>query len=208
MKRKIGIAAAIILALFVVTGCQKQEETPKKSEQKKTEASEELLSGTHHAEIQVKDYGTITVELDADTAPITVTNFVNLAKDGFYDNLTFHRIMDGFMIQGGDPNGNGTGGADQTIKGEFSSNGVENEISHTRGTISMARAQDPGSASSQFFIVQEDSDYLDGNYAAFGHVTSGMEIVDQICKDVPVEDDNGTVKAENQPVIEKITITD
>ncbi len=192
MKRKIGIAAAIILALFVVTGCQKQEETPKKSEQKKTEASEELLSGTHHAEIQVKDYGTITVELDADTAPITVTNFVNLAKDGFYDNLTFHRIMDGFMIQGGDPNGDGTGGADQTIKGEFSSNGVENEISHTRGTISMARAQDPDSASSQFFIVQEDSDYLDGNYAAFGHVTSGMEIV----------------KAENQPVIEKITITD
>ena len=208
MKRKIGIAAAIILALFVVTGCQKQEETPKKSEQKKTEASEELLSGTHHAEIQVKDYGTITVELDADTAPITVTNFVNLAKDGFYDNLTFHRIMDEFMIQGGDPNGDGTGGADQTIKGEFSSNGVENEISHTRGTISMARAQDPDSASSQFFIVQEDSDYLDGNYAAFGHVTSGMEIVDQICKDVPVEDDNGTVKAENQPVIEKITITD
>lgn len=208
MKRKIGIAAAIILALFVVTGCQKQEETPKKSEQKKTEASEELLSGTHHTEIQVKDYGTITVELDADTAPITVTNFVNLAKDGFYDNLTFHRIMDGFMIQGGDPNGDGTGGADQTIKGEFSSNGVENEISHTRGTISMARAQDPDSASSQFFIVQEDSDYLDGNYAAFGHVTSGMEIVDQICKDVPVEDDNGTVKAENQPVIEKITITD
>lgn len=208
MKRKIGIAAAIILALFVVTGCQKQEETPKKSEQKKTEASEELLSGTHHAEIQVKDYGTITVELDADTAPITVTNFVNLAKDGFYDNLTFHRIMDGFMIQGGDPNGDGTGGADQTIKGEFSSNGVENEISHTRGTISMARAQDPDSASSQFFIVQEDSDYLDGNYAAFGHVTSGMEIVDQICMDVPVEDDNGTVKAENQPVIEKITITD
>ena len=208
MKRKIGIAAAIILALFVVTGCQKQEETPKKSEQKKTEASEELLSGTHHAEIQVKDYGTITVELDADTAPITVTNFVNLAKDGFYDNLTFHRIMDGFMIQGGDPNGDGTGGADQTIKGEFSSNGVENEISHTRGLISMARAQDPDSASSQFFIVQEDSDYLDGNYAAFGHVTSGMEIVDQICKDVPVEDDNGTVKAENQPVIEKITITD
>lgn len=208
MKRKIGIAAAIILALFVVTGCQKQEETPKKSEQKKTEASEELLSGTHHAEIQVKDYGTITVELDADTAPITVTNFVNLAKDGFYDNLTFHRIMDGFMIQGGDPNGDGTGGADQTIKGEFSNNGVENEISHTRGTISMARAQDPDSASSQFFIVQEDSDYLDGNYAAFGHVTSGMEIVDQICKDVPVEDDNGTVKAENQPVIEKITITD
>lgn len=208
MKRKIGIAAAIILALFVVTGCQKQEETPKKSEQKKTEASEELLSGTHHAEIQVKDYGTITVELDADTAPITVTNFVNLAKDGFYDNLTFHRIMDGFMIQGGDPNGDGTGGADQTIKGEFSSNGVENEISHTRGTISMARAQDPDSASSQFFIVQSDSTFLDGDYAAFGKVTEGMDIVDEICKNANPTDDNGTVKADEQPVIDSIQITD
>lgn len=208
MKRKIGIAAAIILALFVVTGCQKQEETPKKSEQKKTEASEELLSGTHHAEIQVKDYGTITVELDADTAQITVTNFVNLAKDGFYDNLTFHRIMDGFMIQGGDPNGDGTGGADQTIKGEFSSNGVENEISHTRGTISMARAQDPDSASSQFFIVQSDSTFLDGDYAAFGKVTEGMDIVDEICKNANPTDDNGTIKADEQPVIDSIQITD
>lgn len=208
MKRKIGIIAAVMLVLFAMTGCQKQEQAVKEAEKEQEEVSENLLSGIHHMEIQVKDYGTIEVELDADTAPITVTNFVNLAKDGFYDGLTFHRIMDGFMIQGGDPEGNGTGGSDQTIKGEFSSNGIENDISHIRGTISMARAQDPDSASSQFFIVQADSDYLDGDYAAFGHVTSGMEIVDQICKDVPVEDDNGTVKTENQPVIKKITITD
>lgn len=207
MRRKIGMIAAVLLAILVMTGCQKTEDTSTKSETQE-ESSKNLLSGIHHAEIQVKEYGTITVELDADAAPVTVTNFVNLAKDGFYDGLTFHRIMDGFMIQGGDPNGDGTGGADETIKGEFSSNGVENEISHTRGTISMARAQDPDSASSQFFIVHEDSTFLDGEYAAFGHVTSGIEIVDQICKDVPAEDDNGTVKAENQPVIEKITVTD
>lgn len=207
MRRKIGMIAAVLLAILAMTGCQKTEDTSTKSETQ-AESSKDLLSGIHHAEIQVKEYGTITVELDADAAPVTVTNFVNLAKDGFYDGLTFHRIMDGFMIQGGDPNGDGTGGADETIKGEFSSNGVGNEISHTRGTISMARAQDPDSASSQFFIVHEDSTFLDGEYAAFGHVTSGIEIVDQICKDVPAEDDNGTVKAENQPVIEKITVTD
>ena len=166
------------------------------------------LTGTHHAEIEVKDYGTIDVELDADTAPITVTNFVKLAQEGFYDGLTFHRIMDGFMIQGGDPNGNGTGGSDENIKGEFSNNGVENNISHTRGTISMARANDPDSGSSQFFIVQSDSTFLDGDYAGFGHVTKGMDIVDKICEDSKPTDNNGTISADEQPVIETIKITD
>ena len=166
------------------------------------------LTGTHHAEIEVKDYGTIDVELDADTAPITVTNFVKLAQEGFYDGLTFHRIMDGFMIQGGDPNGNGTGGSEENIKGEFSNNGVDNDISHTRGTISMARASDPDSASSQFFIVQADSTFLDGDYAGFGHVTEGMDIVDKICEDAKPTDNNGTITSDQQPVIEKITITD
>ena len=173
------------------------------------------LTGIHHAEIEVKDYGTIDVELDADTAPITVTNFVKLAQEGFYDGLTFHRIMDGFMIQGGDPQGVGTGGPGYSIKGEFAANGFDNPlkhtkgvISHTRGTISMARASDPDSASSQFFIVQADSTFLDGDYAGFGHVTEGMDIVDKICEDAKPTDDNGTIPSDQQPVIEKITITD
>ena len=165
-------------------------------------------SGVHHAEITVRDYGVITLELDADTAPISVANFCKLAEDGFYDGLTFHRIIPGFMIQGGDPDGNGGGGSRKTIKGEFSANGVENSISHVRGTVSMARSQDPDSASSQFFIVQQDSPHLDGNYAAFGHVTSGMDVVDAICESTPTEDSNGTVAWWNQPVIESIRILD
>ena len=166
------------------------------------------LTGIHHAEIDIKNYGHIEVELDADTAPITVKNFVKLAQEGFYDGVTFWRIMDGFMIQGGDPTRTGKGGSDETIKGEFGSNGVENAISHTRGTISMARSSDPDSASSQFFIVQSDSTFLDGDYAAFGHVTEGMDVVDQICKDANPTDNNGTIKADEQPVIESIQIKD
>ena len=166
------------------------------------------LAGTHDVEIKVKDYGTIDVQLDADTAPITVTNFIKLVQENFYDGLTFHRIMDGFMIQGGDPLGNGTGGSDQTIKGEFKNNKVENNISHKRGVISMARSSDPDSASSQFFIVQTDSTFLDGDYAAFGEVTSGMDVVDAICKDAKPTDDNGTIPADQQPVIEYIKVLD
>ena len=135
----------------------------------------DLLTGKHYVEMKVKDYGTIELELDSDVAPITVTNFINLVNSKFYDGLTFHRIIDGFMIQGGDPLGNGTGGSSKTIKGEFSENGVKNSISHVRGVISMARSSDYNSASSQFFIVQEDTTSLDGQYAAFGKVISGME---------------------------------
>lgn len=165
-------------------------------------------TGKHHAKIVVKNYGTIALELDADVAPITVENFANLVNEGFYNGLTFHRIISGFMIQGGDPLGNGTGGSSKTIKGEFASNGVKNSISHVRGTISMARSSMPNSASSQFFIVHKDSTFLDGQYAAFGTVTNGMDVVDKICADTAVEDDNGTVAKNNQPVIEKITMID
>ena len=173
-----------------------------------TSENEELLTGLHHVTIDVQDYGTISLELDADTAPISVTNFINLANEGFYDGLTFHRIISGFKIQGGDTNGNGTGGSEKTIKGEFSANGVENDISHERGVISMARANDPDSGSSQFFIVHEDSTFLDGQYAAFGHVTDGMDVVDAICEAVPVQDNNGTVAAADQPVITAVTVVD
>lgn len=169
---------------------------------------ESQAKGTHHAEINIKDYGVIKVELNGDVAPITVANFINLANSHFYDGLTFHRIIDGFMMQGGDPLGNGTGGSENTIKGEFSQNGVENNLSHTRGAISMARSTDMDSASSQFFIVQSDSTYLDGQYACFGYVTDGMDIVDEICKNAVTTDSNGSVSAENQPVINSITITD
>lgn len=165
-------------------------------------------TGKHNVNIEIKNYGTIELELDADVAPITVANFAKLVNEGFYDGLTFHRIIDGFMIQGGDPKGNGTGGSNENIKGEFLVNGVKNTISHVRGTISMARASAYNSASSQFFIVHKDSKFLDGQYAGFGKVTKGIEVVDKICEDIQVEDNNGTVLPENQPIIEKIKMID
>ena len=164
------------------------------------------INTTHYADILIQDYGTVTVALDETAAPATVQNFIGLAEDGFYDGLTFHRIIDGFMMQGGDPNGNGTGGSDQTIKGEFSENGFDNPISHTRGAISMARSSNLNSASSQFFIVQQDSTFLDGQYAAFGFVTEGMDIVDRICEEAQPTDNNGSIAKDRQPVIESIEI--
>ena len=186
----------IILGIFLfTTGC--------------TNDDKNYLSGKVNVEIDIVDYGVIALELDADVAPITVTNFVNLVNDKFYDGLTLHRIIDGFMIQGGDPNHNGTGGSSKKIKGEFSANGINNTISHVRGTISMGRlSNNYNSASSQFFIVHEDSTYLDGEYAAFGHVTSGIEVVDAICENVEVIDDNGTVLYENQPIISSIKVVE
>ncbi|MBQ9300079.1 MAG: peptidylprolyl isomerase [Clostridia bacterium] len=176
---------------------------------KKTEAgTAAAMTPTRHIEIEVRDYGTIKAELYGNLAPITVDNFVKLAGEGFYDGLTFHRIISGFMIQGGDPLGNGTGGSSETIKGEFSANGVDNPLLHTRGVLSMARSSLPDSASSQFFIMHDDAAWLDGNYAAFGKVTEGMEIVDAICADTPVQDSNGTVLPEDQPVITAIRVVD
>ena len=207
LKTWAGIFAAGILSVSLLTGCNSQkEEAPKEEQTSKSEAVDLENQETIQAEIKVKDYGTIMVDLYPEIAPITVENFVELAEDGFYDGLTFHRIIKGFMIQGGDPKGDGTGGAEETIKGEFSKNGVENPLSHKRGVISMARSQMPDSASSQFFIVHEDSTYLDGEYAAFGYVTEGMDVVDKICEEVTGQDQNGMLPNENQPVIESITV--
>ena len=174
--------------------------------EQEAEQSQELLSGKHTVNIIIKDKGTITVELDADVAPISVPNCVNLAKDGFYDGVVFHRIINGFMMQGGDPTGTGSGGSGVTIKGEFANNGVENNLSHKRGAISMARSKFNDSASSQFFIVHQDSDFLDGDYACFGYVTEGMEIVDDICENTAGGDYNGIIPETNRPVIETIEV--
>lgn len=188
MKKLLTILCSFVLCISLF-GCQKETKN-------------------YIAKIEVEDYGTITLKLEGKKAPITVQNFVDLAKSGFYDGLTFHRIIKGFMIQGGDPNGNGTGGSDKTIKGEFKDNGVKNNIKHKRGVISMARSSDYDSASSQFFIMQEDNDSLDGQYAAFGHVTKGMKIVDKICEDADPMDDNGTIAESKQPVIKTIKVSE
>jgi len=196
LKKQFALILALACLLALLSACGKKED------------DSPYLKGKHHVEIEIADYGTVALELDADTAPISVTNFIELAKAGFYDGLTFHRIIEGFMIQGGDPEGTGFGGAENPIKGEFEANGVKNDISHKRGVISMARSKDYNSASSQFFIVHQDSEFLDGSYAAFGHVTSGMEVVDAIAENTPVLDGNGTVAPKNQPVMTAVRVID
>ena len=162
---------------------------------------------TYFADIKIKGYGTITVELDQKSAPNTAANFVELSEKGFYNGLTFHRIIDGFMMQGGCPDGNGSGDPGYSIKGEFSANGFEgNNILHEKGVISMARGNDYNSAGSQFFIMHEKTSSLDGSYAAFGKVVNGLEIVDNICAEAKPTDDNGTITPADQPVIESVTI--
>ena len=241
MKNALRIVLALSLCFvmafsFAACGSDNDvssKETPSTDSSSKVEdnnTSEDLVK----AEIVIKNYGTIKLDLYADEAPKTVANFVKLAKEGFYNGLTFHRIIKDFMMQGGDPLGNGTGGSDEDIVGEFALNGHTNNISHIRGTISMARSGSSyeqylsmgykmsdlpadaksdieracNSGSSQFFICHKDSTFLDGSYAAFGRVTEGMEVVDAVCEEANPTDGNGTIPAENQPVIETIKIVE
>lgn len=177
---------ACIFILLIMAGCAKKTEE----------------TGTVKVEMVVRDYGTIELELYPDIAPKTVENFVELVNEGFYDGNCFHRIIDGFMIQGGMD----LSGKVKNIPGEFSANGFENDLKHTEGVISMARANDPDSASSQFFIMVGDAWWLDGNYAAFGKVTKGLDIVKQIARDALPYDDNGSLYPEDMPVIESVRI--
>ena len=160
------------------------------------------LTGIHHADISIRDYGDIKVELDADTAPITVTNFVKLAQEGFYDGLIFHRVISGFMIQGGCPDGTGMGGPGYSIKGEFAQNGVTNDLAHDAGVLSMARAMHPDSAGSQFFIMHKKAPHLDGAYAAFGKITEGMDVVNKIAETATDYSDRPLEKQ----VMKKVTV--
>ena len=172
MHKLIHILTALLAGVMLLASCGSAAE----------ENTTEITGETIMVQIEMENGGIIKLELYPDKAPITCENFVKLAKDGFYDGLIFHRVIKDFMIQGGDPTGTGMGGADKNIKGEFKVNGVANDISHVRGVISMARSRSYDSASSQFFICHADAKYLDGQYAAFGKVIEGMEVVDEIAE--------------------------
>ena len=213
MKKMLTVLLAVCL-LLTVTACGTQgtatsqtDVTTLTGEDAYTSQIELLDEGmTYYVDMEIADYGTVTLQLDQSAAPITAANFVALAESGFYDGLTFHRIISGFMVQGGDPKGNGTGGSDMKIKGEFAANGWDNPIKHERGVISMARSKAYDSASSQFFIMHADAPHLDGGYAAFGRVTEGMDVVDAICAAAKPMDNNGSIAKENQPVITSVTV--
>lgn len=194
----VGISAMLIGLI----GCTNNK-TSNPNNDEESEVSVESTEELPIATIKVKNFGTIKAELYPDKAPNTVNNFISLANSGFYDGLIFHRVIKGFMNQGGDPNGIGTGGPGYSIKGEFSSNGyTKNDLKHTAGVLSMARASNPDSAGSQFFIMAEDASYLDGDYAAFGKVTEGMDVVEAINS---VETDQNDKPLEDV-VIESITV--
>lgn len=192
-KVLIGMFAILIL----VTGCGKNDE--KKESEVDKMSYKEVEEVTNYVKIEMEDGAKMLLELYPDVAPITVANFQKLVSEKFYDNLTFHRIVKNFMIQGGDPNGTGFGGSEETIKGEFKDNGVDNNLAHDRGVISMARSGNPDSASSQFFIVHKKSSHLDGSYAAFGKVIAGFDTLDSLAN-VKVQGETPVVK----PVIKSI----
>jgi len=187
----------------------KTEEPPETNTETevKSQSLEDLTMNTIQATITMEDGGTIVLELYPDLAPQSVRNFVYLARQGFYDGIKFHRIMKGFMIQGGDPEGIGIGGPGYSIKGEFQANGIKNDLKHERGVLSMARSNAFDSAGSQFFIMHADATSLNGQYAAFGRVTSGMDVVDKIAE-IPNSGGNGAVAEENKPVMKTVTIDD
>ncbi len=205
MKKVICSLLCLLLIFTGFTACSKDDKNPEQSTN--PASSTNSTSGIHHVEMVIKDYGTVKLELNADEAPITVENFIALAEDGFYDGVPFHRLDKDFVLQGGDPDGDGFGGSDNPIKGEFYANGVQNDIKHKRGVISMARTQDPNSASSQFFICLDDSTagILDGNYAAFGYITEGMDVIDELCQNTPESD---RLPKDQQPIIETIKVID
>ena len=208
MKRFFVLLLALLLCL-PAAACNEPEITyPVDPDTSYTVSLPRAEGRTRFVQFTMEGGATFVVELYADKAPITVENFQTLVADGFYDGLTFHRVYKGFMIQGGDPDGNGTGGSERNIKGEFIENGVKNVIQHKRGVISMARSNDMNSASSQFFIMHADADHLDGQYAAFGKVTEGMDVVDAIAENTPVQDSNGTVATADQPRIISIRMDD
>lgn len=211
LYKKMFLFISIFVLAVVLVGCgsnseeskeKDMEETDQSAEQK-TENEQTTPSGEHPiVTMNVEGEGKVLIELYPDVAPNTVNNFISLVEDGFYDGLIFHRVIPGFMIQGGDPEGTGMGGPGYSIKGEFNSNDFANNLEHERGVISMARSQAPDSAGSQFFIMTDNSPHLDGDYAAFGKVIEGMDVVDKI---VSVERDNADKPLEDQ-VIESMKI--
>ena len=200
-RYKIIFSFVLITLIFTLTGCGTQGENVT-NESEKTSNYASSVTEKPIVTITMENDEKILLQLDPAVAPNTVANFVSLVEKGFYDGVIFHRVIPDFMIQGGDPEGNGTGGADYTIKGEFSENGFENNLKHDRGVISMARSNDPNSASSQFFIMVKESSHLDGKYAAFGKVIEGMEVVDDI---VSVERD-GSDKPLKDQTMKSVTV--